>query len=140
MKKVLSVILAVTLIIILAVPCFAATASENGMSPRYTYIKLLTANLTINESSGISTSKATCYSLSGYTVEIECKLQQQTGSGWTTLKTWTATGNGYANINKDWAVSSGHTYQVYITYRIRNTAGSLLESTSTTKSYVYPKR
>lgn len=140
MRKVLSAILAVLLVVSLTIPSFAATTDKNVVSPRYTYIKMLTANLSIDESSGVSNSRASCYSANGYTVEVECKLQQQTGSGWSTLKTWVATGNGYASINKDWAVASGYTYQAYITYRIRNAAGSVLESTSTSRTYVYPPK
>ena len=138
MRKVLSAILAMMLIVSLAVPSFAAATGENAISPRYTYIKMLTAHLSIDENSGVSNSRASCYSANGYTVEIECKLQRQTSSGWSTLKTWTATGSGYASINQDWAVASGYTYQAYITYRICNAAGTVLESTSTSRTYVYP--
>lgn len=140
MRKVLSAILSVTLVVLFAIPSFAAVTDDNVISPRYTYIKMLTANLSIDEDSGISTSKASCYSASGYTVEIECKLQQYTGSSWSTLKTWNSSGSGYASIKENWAVSSGYTYQVYITYRIRNAAGNLLESTTTNKTYDYPKK
>ncbi len=140
MRKILSVILAVLMVTVLAVPAFAAMPNTPVLSPQYTYIRTLSANLTIDEDVGVATCTATCYSESGYTVEITCKLQQYNGSTWVTMKTWTASGSRYASINKDWAVFSGYTYRVYVTYFVRNAAGSIVETTTSTRSYVYPKR
>lgn len=138
MKRVFSVILILVMIMTLATQAFAALPDETIISPQYTYIKVLTADLSIDESTGVSTSRATCYAASGCTVEVECKLQRYTGSVWTTLKTWTSTGSRYASVTQDWAVSSGYTYRVYATYRIRNSAGSLLEIATGNDSYAYP--
>lgn len=140
MRKVLSVVLALVLAGVLAVPSLAAVPEDTVVSPLYTYIQTATANLSIDESTGIATCKASCYSVKGYTVEIICELQQYNDSTWTTLKTWTASGSRFASVNEIWAVFSGYTYRVYATYRIRDTAGSLLESITGTDSYVYPKQ
>ena len=122
---------------VFAIPCFAATTDENVIMPRYTYFKLLTANFVINENTGISTSTATSYSVNGYTNEVVCKLQRQRTNGWTTVKTWTATGTGYASVDKDWALMSGYTYRLHVTYRILDANGNILETTSTARYYDY---
>ena len=96
MRKFLCVLLAIALVSSFAVPCFAATTDDNTIMPRYAYFELLAVDLSIDESTGISRSIATCYALSGYTVEVVCKLQRERTNGWTTLKTWTATGDRYA--------------------------------------------
>lgn len=140
MRKFLSAILSVVMLLTLATPAFAALPDDTIVSPQYTYIRTITANISIDEDTGIATCKATCLSASGYTVEVVCQLQRYSGSSWTTLKTWTASGTRYASVNENWAVSSGYTYRVYVSYRIRNTAGSLLESTTGSDSYVYPKQ
>ncbi len=140
MKRVLSAILTLFVIVALATPAFAAIPDESVVSPLYTYIRQTATDLQIDENTGISVSTASCYSVKGYTVEIVCRLQQYTGSTWSTLKTWTASGSRYASINENWAVLSGYTYRVFVSYRILNSAGSIVESTSSTKTYVYPKQ
>lgn len=140
MKKVLSVFLCVIMLTTVAVPAFAALPDDNVVSPQYAYIRTATADLTIDEDTGIASCWVTCLAASGYTVEVECQLQQYKNSSWTTIKTWTATGTRYACVDEIWAVYSGYTYRVYVTYRILNSAGSIVEVTSGSDSYVYPKR
>lgn len=138
MKRVMMLLLVVSLLWSFAIPAFATVPNDTVVQPRYTYIKTHITNLTIDETTGIATSKASCYAVGGNTVEIECKLQRYNGSSWTTIKTWTASGTNYASVNKDWAVYSGYTYRVYAAYRIRSTAGNLLESTTSSKTCIYP--
>lgn len=138
MRKVLSLILAFILIMACAVPAFAATVPEDTVvSPQYTYIKTLAANLTIDENTGVASCRAYCYAASNYTVEVECILQRYVGAIWTPLKTWTSSSAGYASVDQDWAVYKGYNYRIYVTYRIRTTAGALLESTTVTRYYAY---
>jgi hypothetical protein len=140
MQKTVSLVLVVVLLTAMTVPVFAAVLDDTTVSPRYSYIQTCAASISIDESTGVSSCRAYCFAASGYTVEVECKLQRSIGTSWSTVKTWTKTGNGYANINQDWAVSSGYTYRVYATYRIRNASGTLLESETASRTYVYPKQ
>ena len=137
MRRILSMIMAVVLAVGFVIPCFAATTDKNVITPRYTYFELLTANFVINENSGISTSTASCYSVSGYTVQIVGKLQRERTNGWTTLKTWTATATEYVEIDQNWALLSGYTYRLYVTYRVLDANGNILETTSTARYYDY---
>lgn len=140
MKRTLTFLLVISILMSIAIPAFAAVPGDTIVQPQYTYIKTHSTNLSIDEDTGITTSRASCYAIGGYTVEVECKLQCYSGSSWTTLKTWTASGTNYASVNENWAVYSGYTYRVYATFRIRNSSGGLLESTTSSKTYVYPKK
>lgn len=104
------------------------------------YIKSCKASLSINEDTGVATCNSYCYAASGYTVKIQCKLQQYTGSTWSTLKTWSVSGPYYANVNENWTVTGGFTYRVYCLFSIYNSAGALVETGTTTNSYVFPKK
>lgn len=139
MKKALTLILAFVMLISTAVPSFAAVVPDGDtiISPQYTYIDTLAANLTIDKNTGIASCRAYCYTTSNHNVEIECSLQRYVGAIWTPLKTWTASGTYYASIDQDWAVYKGYNYRIYVTYRIRTTAGALLESTTVTRYYAY---
>lgn len=137
MRRCLSAALAVILVVLLAVPCFAATTGDNTIMPRFTYFELLTCGLTIDEDTGISSSNAFCYSVSGYTNKVVCKLQRERTNGWTTLKTWTATGNGYAEVNQDWAVYSGYNYRIVVTFSVLDSDGTVLETLTKARYYDY---
>ena len=137
MRRVCAAMLAVVLLVLLTVPCFAATAEDNVIMPRFTYMKVLTAYFDIDENTGISTSRASCYSLSGYTVEVECELQRQRTNGWTTIKTWTSTGMDYAEVNKDWAVMSGYSYRMRATFTVYASNGNVLEMAVKARYYDY---
>ena len=137
MRRCLSAALAVILVVLFAVPCFAATANEDVIMPRYTYFELLTAGLIIDENTGISTSDASCYVMNGYTAKVVCKLQRERTNGWLTLKTWTATGTDYAEIDQDWAVYSGYAYRIVVTFYVLDTDGTILESTAKARYYDY---
>ena len=139
MKRILSVICAIVMLAVMAVPAFAAVPEDTVVSPQYTYIKSNSVNLTINESTGVATCTSSCYATSGYTVSIECKLQRYTGTSWSTVKTWTTSANRYASISQTWTVPSGYTYRVYSTFRIYNSSGTLLETGTNSKSCAFPK-
>lgn len=137
MRRCLSAALAVILVVILAVPCFAATANDNVIMPRFTYFELLTASFIIDEDTGISSSNASSYSVPGYTNKIVCKLQRERTNGWTTLKTWTATGTRYADIDQDWAVYSGYNYRIVVTFSVLDSDGTVLETLTKARYYDY---
>ncbi len=140
MKRIITVLLAIAMLSALAVPAFATVPESSAISPRYVYIKSNNVNLTINQNTGVATCTSYCYATSGYTVKIECKLQRYTGSSWITLKTWTASADRYASISETCTIPSGYTYRVYTTFRIYNSAGTLLETGANSKSVTFPSK
>ncbi|WP_347487747.1 hypothetical protein [Desulfoscipio sp. XC116] len=105
--------------------------TQELITPQFTYISLLSPGLSIN-----SSGKATCMGLasaynSSHTTKLTVKLQKSTGSGWSTIKTWSAsaTGVSIADIEEDYYVARG-TYQVCATAKVYNASGNLLETQS----------
>ena len=137
MKRVFSWLLAIVLVLSLASPCLAVESEVDAVSPRYTYISTNKVGLSINETSGVAHCSAYCYTASYYTVEVQCKLQRYTGSSWVTLKTWSSSGTRYTSVSEDWAVVSGYTYRANVVFRVRDSAGNLLESVNSIDSYTY---
>lgn len=138
MRRVFTVLLVVALMLSFARPCLAAQTDDNIVSPRYTHISTNKVGLSINENTGIATCSAYCYAVGTYTVEVECRLQRYTGSMWTTIQTWSASSTRYASIYKNWAVYSGCTYRAYALFSVRDSAGNLLESATSSKIYDFP--
>ena len=137
MRRFLSVVLVAVLVMLFASPCFAATTDENVIMPRFTYFKVLTASFIIDEETGISSSNASSYSVAGYTNKVVCKLQRERTNGWLTLKTWTSTGTGYADIDQDWAVYSGYNYRIVVTFSVLDSDGTVLETLTKARYYDY---
>jgi hypothetical protein len=137
MRRFLSSVLTAVWVLLFAVPCFAATPDENLIMPRFTYFKVLTAGLSIDEDTGVSSSNASSYSVAGYTDKIVCKLQRERTNGWLTLKTWTATGADYASIDQDWAVYSGYNYRIVVTFSVLDSDGTVLETLTKARYYDY---
>ena len=140
MRKVLSIILTLALLMTCITTCFATESKASTISPRYTHIATNSVNLEINETTGVALCSATCYAPGTYTVEVECKLQRYQGGFWSTIKTWTSSGIRYASVYENWAVYSGYTYRVYVVFYVRDSAGNLLESATSSASYNYPKK
>ena len=137
MKKVFVILLATIMLFSMAIPAYAALP-DPPVSPQYKHINSYSVVLDINESLGVASCYATCYQLGADTVEIEYKLQRYTGSSWVTIKTWTSTGTTYASISKTWPVSSGYTYRGKAIFRVYDSSGNLLETGSTSRTYIYP--
>ena len=137
MKQIIALFLVVCLLGAIIQPAYAAEPQDVYVTPRYIYIDKCYSEFSINESTGIATCKAYCYSLDGYTVQVECKLQRYVGSFWGTIKTWTDTGLEAGLIQENWAVYSGYTYRLYTTIKIMNSAGVQIESEVITKTYSY---
>ena len=139
MRRILSVILTIFLLVVSVLPCFAAETDTTVITPRYTHIDINKVNLTINETTGIATCFASCYAIGTYTVKVECKLQRYQGGFYSTIKTWTNSGPEYASVYQNWAVYSGYQYRVYAIFYVYDSAGKLLESATSSASYNYPK-
>lgn len=129
MKRIIALFLAFACIFSAAVPAMAAE-SESTVSPRYTYITQMYAHLSINRSTGRSQSDAHGYAPSAGSVKVVCRLQQYTGSSWSTVKTWSSTSTSVASVSEPWYVAKGYTYRVFASCYVYNASGSLIETGS----------
>lgn len=139
MRRILTIVLVIVLLMMSILPCFATETEIPSVSPRYTHIQYNVVNLDINTTTGIATCSASCFTMENYTVKVECKLQRYQGGFYSTIKTWTNSGNQYASVYQNWAVYSGYQYRVYAIFYVYDSAGKLLESATSSASYNYPK-
>lgn len=138
MKRGISFVLIIILLMILAVPCLAAESERAIIQPRYTYMTSNKIDLVIDTTLGIAHCSADCLTIGNYTVEVEYKLQKYTDFGWSTVKSWKATGTSYTSVAETWGVYSGYVYRGYAIYSVRDSAGNLLEREYNDVSYYYP--
>lgn len=125
MKRMLCLVLALLLVMLSVTPALAAE-SDSAVMPRYSYIGRIYASLQIGQL-GLSACHANCYVENADHIVLTAQLQQYNGSGWTTLKTWTATGTDIASISKNYAVPSGYTYRLRASCSVYSASGTLLE-------------
>ena len=139
MRRILIVMLAIALLLASVLPCMAAESNTPVVVPRYTHITANAVDLDINKTTGVANCYASCYTVGNYTVKVECKLQRYQGGLYSTIKTWTDSGDSLACVDEYWAVYSGYQYRVYAIFYVYNSAGKLLESATSSASYNYPK-
>lgn len=136
MKRILTLLLVSALLFALAAPASAATVEP--AQPYFNYIRIASIDFSIDESTGIAYCFADCSANTGVSIVINGTLQQYEEGDWTGVKSWVNVGSGYVAMDKQRAVYSGEHYRFYVTYKIYNTAGTLLESHTASKSYYYP--
>lgn len=136
MKKFICMGILVLMTVFSAVPAYAAAGTQNAgtqsvITPQFTYISILIPGLSID-----SSGKATCSGMasaydSSHTTKLTVELQKSTGSGWSTIKSWSATASGtyVADVYEDYYVVYG-TYRVCATAEVYNASGILLERRS----------
>lgn len=135
MKKYISICIVVFMLIIATTPAYAVNtvnpSMESVVAPRFTAINSMSAGLSID-----SWGKATCSgwvtpSDNSYTSNLTVSLQKSTSSGWSTIKSWTASGAGFFGVVIEgyYYVANG-TYRVCSTARVYNSSGNLLETES----------
>lgn len=129
MKKLASMLLVVLLVFVNA--CAYASVGEE-IIPFYVYTDNLTANLAID-----SDGDATCRGIvtpkdSSYSCSITVQLKRKSGSTWTTIATWSDSGQGYngASAGGTKRVSAGYSYMVSASAIIKNSSGSIIERPS----------
>lgn len=139
MKRILSLLLAVVLSLSFAVSVSAQEQEQTPIMPRYTYIAATIVDLSINETTNVTSNFAYSY-LHDESLEMQAvvKLQRYNNSKWNTVKTWTASGMGEVEVDKTWAVASGYTYRTYATFSVYDSNGNLLESVSRYDSEYFP--
>ena len=130
MKRWLSVVLALIFTVAFASTALAADLEEQirpeePIIPAYVGTNRITSGLNIDDGT------AECYysiSLkSGYKASLTASLQQYTGDGWTTIKSWSEPKATYHSETKYWAVASGHTYRLYVQANVYDSNGNYVE-------------
>lgn len=133
MKKLASMLL-VVLLVFVNMCAYAGVGEEMEaiIVPFYVYTDSLTANLTID-----SDGDATCRGIvtpkdSSYSCSITVQLKRKSGSTWTTIATWSDSGQGYngASAGGTKRVSAGYNYIVSVSAIVKNSSGSIIERPS----------
>lgn len=109
----------------LTVSAGAAVITPPEIVPQYTGISALEADLNINDD-----GCATCYGYvrvkSGYTVTLSVQLKRDG----VVIKTWSDSGTSSFSIEEDYYVTGNHDYQVIVTAKVKNSAGTVIETPS----------
>ena len=137
MKRILCLIVVLCLMILLVPAVFATQQNELSVTPRLVTIAACTADIAINEDTGIASCDAQCLAKDDYTVKVICRLQRWNGATWVTLRTWINTDTYLAYVSENWAVNRGYTYRVYATFCVYDANGTLLETINAIDSQDY---
>lgn len=144
MKKLLSLILAVILIMIPM--CVEASASEVNANyddlvmPCYTYLDSISAGISEAVLGFVNCTSDFISFDNGLTFVLTCTLQRCTASTpWETYKTKTETfsGMGSYTIEKTWFAPANYAYRVYTTLTIKNSAGTVVETATKASAVIY---
>lgn len=132
--KVMYLVLCLTLLLSI----ISVTLAEAEIMPCYAYTSSIAA--TLNISGGSAQAAGKIMPEDGQRTAIIVRLQRENSNGsWITLAIWTgsnASGKSEAGGTK--AIASGYNYRVYVTGKVYNDAGVVIESVdkySATKSY-----
>ena len=131
MKSFVSTILVAVAMLFCYVNVYASTQElsiykENPVSPRYIAI-MFTDNYLKKGTNGLLTCAGETMVQIGYVAGVKVELQKQSGSSWTTIKTWEDSASSCVYITNDWYVSSG-TYRLMLTHTSKNSSGQVLET------------
>lgn len=121
MKNILKTALIFMMIFTLSVNAFALPATIN-----WSNLSKIVSELSIN-SYGIASASSSATYYDGDSISIEMNLQQLKSSGWTTIKTWKASGTIRCDVSGSWAVYSGYDYRVESIARVYDSNGNNLE-------------
>ena len=103
--------------------------SANAAEPRYVGVSYVSADLEIT-SGGRATCNGSCGTRPGYSVDVVMELQQESGSTWTTIKTWSGEGSEVI-LEKNIYVVKGHNYRVMVSADVYNGSGNIVDSLTT---------
>lgn len=136
--------LACLLLVCIMVFSFGITASaavKDEVSPLYTYVSSVYADLSINTNTGVVTCTGSVCSKRSAPVEVDVALQMYKDGYWQTVQSWTSSGTLYTQVSKNYAVYSGYEYRTYVVGYVYNTAGTMIvESATASYSVNYPKK
>ncbi len=113
-------------------------ATSDVITPYYQCISVVTASLSIN-SLGKAISNGSVHFIGDYSLTLSVELQRSDGTGWSEVKSWGEffdIGN-YHSIEKEYYVTSGHTYRVVTTATIKDGSTVLETGTSISSEVSY---
>ena len=135
MKRIFCVVFVLLLAVFtpstLTVHAETSTVRQGVVSPLFANIAFLGPGLSIN-----SSGRASCLGIASLydesqTVQLTVSLQKQSGTSWSTVQSWTASGSGLSGVEiaRDYYVVHG-TYRVCNTAKVYSATGTLLETAS----------
>lgn len=136
MKRITTVFLLIAMVLSIGISV-SAQGQDTTVTPYYTHVNSVYACISINPTWGIATCSGRVSAQSVTPVKVNVYLQQDTGTYWKTLKSWSATGTWQADLQRDYAVARGYKYRVLVVGYVYDDAGNLLESASITHEANY---
>lgn len=127
-QKIIRIIVFILAISIMAVSVFAVP--DSSIQPRYNYISLNQAELSINASTGAALCTATVGTGQYYTVTVKGTLQKFSGGKWHDIKSWSATNTTAVALTKTYVVESGYVYRFITNCYVYDSNGTLIETSS----------
>ena len=127
MRRIICFLIAICLLVPLALP--AAAEESNSVTPRYTHIQRLEANINFN-SSGVATCTVTGKALSAsYKVSLQCHFQGYNGTTWMSIRNWYENGN-YSVTTTQTANARADCldYRLWVLCQIKDSSGKVLEA------------
>jgi len=126
MKRLLSFLLMLVLILSMALPTFAAEGPY--VQPRYKHIATFSAEIEYGNW-GIATCRSVVTIDDGYQVTLTMSLQQSSGNdSWKDVKTWTDQGYSGASITQEYSLLNKYSYRVLATATVYDLDGNWIET------------
>ena len=136
-RKVATAVCLLLMISMFTAPTVIASSEKyEEAGGRYARISIFSIDLTISPSDLSAPYSGVRLTYSTDTADMVMELQQLNGSKWTTIKSWSTSGNGYFSLDKIWYVLPGYTYRTYTTVYVYNSSGKLLETAFATSNTV----
>ena len=129
MRRIICFLMAICLLVPLALP--AAAEESNTVTPRYTYIRELDATIDF-DSNGVATCTVNGKAVSAsHKVSLQCHFQGYSGTGWISIRNWTASGN-YSVTTTQTANARADCldYRLWVLCQIKDSSGNVLETTT----------
>ncbi len=130
----LAALFAVLCLLTASLSAGAVTNTPSPIQPRWTGASDITADLAMNPG-----GRAHCCGKvvlrSGYTGDMTMTLQRSTDQRtWSEVTSWSTSGSGTLELEKDYYVPSGYYYRVEVKVDVKNSSGKLIESPSKASS------
>jgi len=133
MRRLFCFILVLLMVCTMVLP---AAASQATVQPRWTYLDAVSATLDIN-ALGVASCRGQAAVNSSNRIAVYVTLQQQTTSGWVTIRNWSATGSGAAQAFGQYAVARGYTYRINVFAYVYDDRGNIIETGSASQFRVF---
>ena len=124
--KILSALL-VVLLLAAMVPAQAAYIEDETAPPYFTGLVMGQTSIDIG-TLGKATCTASVQCREGYTMDVTLSLQENDGSGWSTLRSWSKSGTPIVNITESYYVNTNYSHRTCIYVEVSDSNGNFVES------------